>query len=148
MGRPGAGRLQRLHPQAKATDTVDWDIMEMGAPFEGDWAGGGRLDPMPDWVAEQIDMADYVDYLKPPIGTWDDVTYRISIDGDTHTLAYRTDYYDNEEFAEAWAGRGSTPTEVSGHRRRRGRPSTTIQVPGRQDRPADRASMRTASSTR
>ena len=52
--------------QAIATDTVDWDIMEMGAPFEGDTAGRGLLDPMPEWVAEQIDMDDYVDYLKPP----------------------------------------------------------------------------------
>jgi multiple sugar transport system substrate-binding protein len=96
------GRLQ----QAIATGTVDWDIMEMGAPFEGDTAGRGLLDPMPEWVAEQIDMDDYVDYLKAPIGTWDGETYRISIDGDTHTLAYRTDYYDNEEFAAAWAEEG------------------------------------------
>ena len=96
------GRLQ----QAIATGTVDWDIMEMGAPFEGDTAGRGLLDPMPDWVAEQIDMEDYVDYLKAPVGTWDDQTYRISIDGDTHTLAYRTDYYDNAEFAAAWAEEG------------------------------------------
>ena len=96
------GRLQ----QAIATGTVDWDIMEMGAPFEGDTAGRGLLDPMPDWVAEQIDMADYVDYLKAPVGTWDDLTYRISIDGDTHTLAYRTDYYDNADFAAAWAEEG------------------------------------------
>ncbi len=42
------GRLQ----QAIATGTVDWDIMEMGAPFEGDTAGRGLLDPMPDWVAD------------------------------------------------------------------------------------------------
>jgi multiple sugar transport system substrate-binding protein len=96
------GRIQ----QAKATGTVDWDIMEMGAPFEGDFAGGGLLDPMPDWVPAQIDMDDYVDYLKPPIGTWDGQTYRISIDGDTHTLSYRTDYYDNEEFKAAWAAEG------------------------------------------
>lgn len=96
------GRLQ----QAIATGTVDWDIMEMGAPFEGDTAGRGLLDPMPDWVAEEIDMADYVDYLKPPIGTWDGETYRISIDGDTHTLAYRTDYYDDADFAAAWAEEG------------------------------------------
>ena len=96
------GRLQ----QAIATGTVDWDIMEMGAPFEGDTAGRGLLDPMPDWVAEQIDMDDYVDYLKAPVGTWGGETYRISIDGDTHTLAYRTDYYDNEEFAAAWAEEG------------------------------------------
>jgi multiple sugar transport system substrate-binding protein len=96
------GRLQ----QAIATGTVDWDIMEMGAPFEGDTAGRGLLDPMPEWVAEQIDMDDYVDYLKAPVGTWAGDTYRISIDGDTHTLAYRTDYYDNEEFAAGWAEEG------------------------------------------
>ncbi|HSM33074.1 MAG TPA: sugar ABC transporter substrate-binding protein, partial [Anaerolineae bacterium] len=88
---------------AIATGTVDWDLMEMGAPFEGDTAGRGLLDPMPEWVAEQIDMDDYVDYLKPPIGTWDDQVYRVSIDGDTHTLAYRTDYYDQEEWAAEWA---------------------------------------------
>ncbi len=96
------GRLQ----QAIATGTVDWDVMEMGAPFEGDTAGRGLLDPMPEWVATQIDMADYVDYLKPPVGTWDDQTYRISIDGDTHTMAYRTDYYTNEDFKAAWTAEG------------------------------------------
>jgi multiple sugar transport system substrate-binding protein len=88
---------------AIAADQVQWDIMEMGAPWEGDTAGRGLLDPMPDWVAEQIDMEDYVDYLKPPVGTWGGETYRVSIDGDTHTYAYRKDYYENEEFAAGWA---------------------------------------------
>jgi len=92
--------------QAKAAGTVDWDIMQMGAPFEGDWAGGGMLDPMPDWVAEQIDIDDYVDYLKPPVGTWDGETYRISMDGDTHTLAYRTDYYADQALKDAWTAEG------------------------------------------
>lgn len=98
------GRLQ----QAIATGTVDWDVMEMGAPFEGDTAGRGLLDPMPDWVATQIDMDDYVDYLKPPIGTWDGQTYRISVDGDTHTLAYRTDYYADQTLKDAWTSEGHT----------------------------------------
>jgi multiple sugar transport system substrate-binding protein len=89
--------------QGIATSTVNWDIMEMGAPFEGDMAGRGLLDPMPDWVADQIDMDDYVDYLKAPVGTWDGVTYRISVDGDTHTYAYRKDYYENADLAAAWA---------------------------------------------
>ena len=61
---------------------------------------------MPDWVAEQIDMDDYVDYLKAPIGTWDGKTYRISIDGDTHTFAYRTDYYADQALKDAWAAEG------------------------------------------
>jgi multiple sugar transport system substrate-binding protein len=92
--------------QSIATGTVDFDILEMGAPFEGDTAGRGLLDEMPDWVKQLIDMDDYVDYLKEPVGTWDGKTYRISIDGDCHTMAFRTDYYANEEFAKAWAEEG------------------------------------------
>ena len=34
--------------QSIATGTVDFDIIEMGAPFEGDTAGRGLLDEMPD----------------------------------------------------------------------------------------------------
>lgn len=79
--------------QSIATGTVDFDILEMGAPFEGDTAGKGLLDPMPDWVAAQIDADDLVGYLKPPVGTWDGKQYLVTIDGDCHTFAYRTDYF-------------------------------------------------------
>ncbi len=79
--------------QSIATGTVDFDVIEMGAPFEGDTAGRGLLSEMPDWVKTQIDMDDYVGYLKAPVGTWDGKTYRISIDGDCHTFAYRRDYF-------------------------------------------------------
>ncbi len=79
--------------QAIATGTVDFDIIEMGAPFEGDTAGKGLLDEMPDWVKTQIEMDDYVNYLKAPVGTWAGKTYRITIDGDSHTFAYRKDYF-------------------------------------------------------
>lgn len=79
--------------QSIATGTVDFDILQMGAPFEGDTAGKGLLDEMPDWVATQIEADDLVGYLKPPVGTWDGKTYRINIDGDCHTFAYRKDYF-------------------------------------------------------
>ena len=79
--------------QAIATGTVDFDIIEMGAPFEGDTAGKGLLDEMPDWVKTQIEADDLVAYLQPPVGTWGGKTYRITIDGDCHTLAYRKDYF-------------------------------------------------------
>ena len=79
--------------QSIATGTVDFDIIEMGAPFEGDTAGKGLLDEMPDWVKEQIDADDLVNYLKAPVGTWGGKTYRITVDGDTHTFAYRKDYF-------------------------------------------------------
>jgi len=79
--------------QSIATGTVDFDILEMGAPFEGDTAGRGLLDEMPDWVEKQIEADDLVAYLKPPVGTWDGKTYRVTIDGDCHTFAYRKDYF-------------------------------------------------------
>jgi multiple sugar transport system substrate-binding protein len=79
--------------QSIATGTVDFDIIEMGAPFEGDTAGRGLLDEMPDWVSAQIDETDLVGYLQPPVGTWDGKKYRITIDGDCHTFSYRTDYF-------------------------------------------------------
>ncbi|ABD55035.1 extracellular solute-binding protein [Jannaschia sp. CCS1] len=99
--------------QSIATGTVDFDIIEMGAPFEGDTAGRGLLDPMPDWVKEDIDMDDYVGYLQEPVGTWAGETYRVSIDGDCHNFNYRTDYFANEDFAAAWAEEGHEgPWEV------------------------------------
>src|SRR5215471_12813169 len=68
--------------QAIATGTVDFDIVEMGAPFEGDVCGKGLASVMPDWVKTQIEFDDLVNYLKPPVGTWDGKQYRVTIDGD------------------------------------------------------------------
>lgn len=79
--------------QSIATKTVDFDILEMGAPFEGDVCGKGLASEMPNWVKEQIEMDDYVGYLKAPVGTWNGKTYRISIDGDCHNFNYRADYF-------------------------------------------------------
>ena len=79
--------------QSIATGTVDFDIIEMGAPFEGETGGRGLLSEMPDWVKTQIEMDDYVGYLQAPVGTWNGKTYRVSIDGDCHTFSYRKDYF-------------------------------------------------------
>ena len=92
--------------QSIATGTVDFDILQAGAPFEGDICGKKLTSEMPGWVADQIDLADYVGYLQAPTGTWDDKTYRISIDGDCHNFNYRTDYFENEELAKAWKDEG------------------------------------------
>ncbi len=93
--------------QSIATSTVDFDIIEMGAPFEGDVLGKGLASEMPDWVKEQIDMADYVNYLQAPVGTWGGKTYRVSIDGDCHNFNYRTDYFADADFAAAWTAEGN-----------------------------------------
>ena len=92
--------------QSIATGTVDFDIVQSGAPYEGDLCGKGLTSEMPGWVAEQIDLADYVGYLQAPTGTWDGKTYRISIDGDCHNFNYRTDYFENEDLAKAWKDEG------------------------------------------
>lgn len=95
--------------QSIATGTVDFDIIEMGAPFEGDTAGRGLLDEMPDWVKDQIEADDLVGYLQPPVGTWDGKTYRITIDGDCHTFAYRKDYFTDPTITAA-TGMKEPPT--------------------------------------
>ncbi|TPO10085.1 sugar ABC transporter substrate-binding protein [Mesorhizobium sp. B1-1-5] len=88
--------------QAIATNTVDFDIVEMGAPFEGDVCGKGLTSEMPDWVKKQIDMDDLVAYLKPPVGTWNGKQYRVTVDGDTHNFNYRTDVFSDSDLAAAW----------------------------------------------
>lgn len=111
--------------QSIATGTVDFDIIEMGAPFEGDTAGKGLLDEMPDWVKEEIEADDLVAYLQPPVGTWDGKTYRITIDGDTHTLAYRKDYFTDPAISAAtgmteaprtWQGMNEFTKKVMGQK--------------------------------
>src|SRR4030067_489711 len=92
--------------QSIATGTVDFDIIEMGAPFEGDVCGKGLASVMPDWVKDQIDMDDYVGYLQAPVGTWEGKTYRISIDGDCHNFNYRSDYFEDADLAPAWKAEG------------------------------------------
>jgi multiple sugar transport system substrate-binding protein len=92
--------------QAIATGTVDFDVLEMGAPFEGDVCGKGLASEMPDWVKTQIEMDDYVTYLKAPVGTWGGKTYRISIDGDAHNFNYRTDVFSDAALAEEWKKAG------------------------------------------
>ncbi|MDQ0473083.1 ABC transporter substrate-binding protein [Labrys wisconsinensis] len=94
--------------QAIATGTVDFDILEMGAPFEGDVCGKGLASAMPDWVKKQIDYDDYVAYLKPPVGTWDGKAYRVTIDGDCHNFNYRTDVFADADLAKAWKAAGNT----------------------------------------
>ncbi|GLS34162.1 multiple sugar transport system substrate-binding protein [Mesorhizobium albiziae] len=88
--------------QSIATSTVDFDILQMGAPFEGDVCGKGLTSEMPDWVKAQIDMQDVVSYLQPPVGTWDGKQYRITVDGDAHNFNYRTDVFSDAALAEAW----------------------------------------------
>jgi multiple sugar transport system substrate-binding protein len=92
--------------QSVATGTVDFDIIEMGCPFEGDMGVKDLLSEMPDWVKKQIDFDDVVDYLKPPVGTWAGKQHRITIDSDCHTMNIRTDVFSDPDLAKAWKAGG------------------------------------------
>ena len=61
---------------------------------------------MPDWVKKQVDFDDYVNYLKPPVGTWDGKIYRVCIDSDCHTINYRTDVFSDAGLAKQWKDEG------------------------------------------
>ncbi len=93
--------------QSVATKTVDFDVIEMGAPFEGDVCGKGLASEMPDWVKKQIEFDDLVNYLKPPVGTWNGKQYRVTVDGDTHNFNYRSDVFADKTLADAWAKAGN-----------------------------------------
>ena len=88
--------------QSIATGTADFEILEMGAPFEGDMGVKDLLSEMPDWVKTQVDFDDYVDYLKPPVGTWNGKIHRVTIDSDCHTINFRTDVFSDAELAKQW----------------------------------------------
>jgi multiple sugar transport system substrate-binding protein len=92
--------------QSIATGTVDYDIIEMGAPFEGDMGVKDLLSEMPDWVMKQIDFDDIVNYLKPPVGTWAGKIHRVTIDSDCHTMNIRTDVFSDPDLAKAWKDAG------------------------------------------
>jgi multiple sugar transport system substrate-binding protein len=92
--------------QGVATGEIEFDVLEGGAPWEGDILGRGLAGAMPDWVKEQIEIDDYVRLLQAPVGTWDEVTYRISIDGDCHNFNFRSDIFSNPDLAAEWSAAG------------------------------------------
>jgi multiple sugar transport system substrate-binding protein len=89
--------------QSIATGTTDFDILEMGAPFEGDMGVKDLLSEMPGWVKKQIDFDDIVNYLKPPVGTWNGKIHRVTIDSDCHAMNRRTDVFSDPGLAKQWA---------------------------------------------
>jgi multiple sugar transport system substrate-binding protein len=88
--------------QSIATGRAEFDLLVMGAPYEGDMGANDLLSEMPDWVKKQVDFDDYVDYLKPPVGTWNGKVHRVSIDSDCHTLNIRTDVFSDPDLARQW----------------------------------------------
>ena len=85
---------------------VEFDVMEGAAAWEGDILGHGLASPMPNWVKDRVDLQDYVRLLHGPVGTWDDITFRISLDADCHSFNYRSDVFSSPELADEWTASG------------------------------------------
>ena len=92
--------------QGVATGEVEFDVMEAGAPWEGDILGHGLASAMPNWVKDRVGVQEYVRLLQPPVGTWNDVTFRVSVDGDCHSFNYRKDVFSNAALTEDWIKSG------------------------------------------
>lgn len=94
--------------QAISSDTVNFDILEGSAGWEGDMLGGGHCLPMPESVLQDpgYDFDDIVPYLQGPTRTWDGVVYGASVDGDMHHMNYRKDVFSSPDLAAEWASSG------------------------------------------
>ena len=118
--------------QSIATGTVDFDIIEMGAPFEGDVCGKGLTSEMPDWVKKQIDMDDLVDLSASRRSAPGTASSTASPSTATaHNFNYRTDVFADADLAKAWKDGGGD--------RRMGRAEDLAAGPGRDQVPQGQA---------
>jgi multiple sugar transport system substrate-binding protein len=92
--------------QSISTGSVDFDIIEMGAPFEGEMGVRNLLSEMPNWVESQIGLDDYFDCLKPPVGAWNGKKHRVSIDANCHIMNIRGDIFRDAALATQWKSGG------------------------------------------
>ena len=92
-------RLQQSIATAPSTSTSS----RWAHRSKATWACKDLLSEMPDWVMKQIDFDDIVNYLKPPVGTWNGKIHRVTIDSDCHTMNIRTDVVLRSRSREQWA---------------------------------------------
>ncbi len=96
---------------ALATGTYTFDLINYGSGWAADFMGGGFLAPVPQDVQQIIDVDDY---YKPyrDAGFWGDTMYSLTYDGNVHSLFYRRDLFENEEYAQRFADEYGYPLAV------------------------------------
>ena len=131
LDRPGAGRLQRppaavdRHRHRRFRHHRDGRAVRGRHRRQGPARRDARL-------GEDADRRGRPRRLpEAPVGTWDGKTYRITIDGDCHTFAYRKDY-----LTDGGDQRGDRHDRGAHHL---GSGQRVLQEGGRPNRPADRA---------
>ena len=94
--------------QSIATGTADFDIIEMGAPFEGDMGVKDLLSEMPDWVMKQIDFDDYRQLPQAAGRHLERQDPSHLIDSDCHTMNRRTDVFGDRRSRQSNGRTGRT----------------------------------------
>lgn len=60
------------------------------------------ISPVPEWVKEKLDWEDVLPIYKNNILTWNNETYGVPYDGDSITMYYRKDIFENKKIKERY----------------------------------------------
>lgn len=81
---------------------AQFDVIIFPSGWMGDFAGGGYLEPLDDYLAEDEDfnMQEVMPIFRDRIIKWSGNTYSLPYDGDLHNIVVRTDLIENPEYKE------------------------------------------------
>ncbi|MEJ1088234.1 sugar ABC transporter substrate-binding protein [Microbacterium sp. Mu-80] len=86
--------------------TNNYDVIQYWYTSVGALAEAGALQDITDWVESdaEIDSSDFIDAIFGPYTQFDDQTYGLPIDGDTHVLFYNKEIFErnNVEVPTTW----------------------------------------------
>ena len=83
-----------------ALGSSDYDIVLFPAGYVGDFAGGGYLSPLDDYIKKDasLNWNDMLPMYRDQLSKWAGKTYNVPIDGDLHTTVVRTDLINNPQY--------------------------------------------------
>ena len=92
VSAPWADLYARMY-SSFALGTASYDIIIFPAAWLADFADAGFLAPLDDLIAADpyIDWEDILPVYGERIATWNDTTYAVPLDGDSHLFYYRKD---------------------------------------------------------
>src|SRR5690606_8014181 len=97
------GELYPKYLTAMVAGEATFDVITFAPAWTPDFAP--YLAPMPDWVREGEAWEDIAPVYRDRLMVWDGQHISQTIDGDLHTLSYRTDLFDDPEEQAAFKER-------------------------------------------
>jgi multiple sugar transport system substrate-binding protein len=91
------GDIHAKYKTAFAAGQHIGDIMHFGADFSGDIMGGGFMRPLPTWVQDRLSWNDVLEIYRERILTWGGELQAAPYDGDTTSLYFRKDVFENAD---------------------------------------------------